>query len=96
MLGLIGATAVNRVEMGLRFVPAVALIQCQVEEDVLAKGSYSKLRIAFILSVQASAEHFHKIMQKIHQLIYTSHSYISRRTKPFFNVVLLVLSSMSL
>ena len=74
MLGLIGVTAVNRVEMEFRFVPAVALIQRQVEEDVLAKGSYSKLRIAFILSVQASAEpHFHKIIQKIHHLIYTSH-----------------------
>ena len=65
MLGLIGVTAVNRVEMEFRFVPAVALIQRLVEEDVLAKGSYSKLRIAFILSVQASAEqHFHKIIQK--------------------------------
>ena len=65
MLGLIGVTAVNRVEMEFRFVPAVALIQRQVEEDVLAKGSYSKRRIAFILSVQASAEeHFHKMLQK--------------------------------
>ena len=51
--------------MELSFVPAVALIQRQVEEDVLAKGSYSKLRIAFILSVQASAEqHFRQIIQK--------------------------------
>ena len=65
MLGLIGVAAVNRVEMEFRFVPAVALTQRQVEEDVLAKGSYSKLRIAFILSVQASAEqHFHKMLQK--------------------------------
>ena len=64
MLGLIGATAVNRVGMELSFVPAVALTQRQVEEDVLAKGSYSKIEIAFILSVQASAEeHFHKILQ---------------------------------
>ena len=63
MLGLIGVTAVNRVEMEFRFVPAVALIQRLVEEDVLAKGSYSKLRIALILSAQASAEeHFHKII----------------------------------
>ena len=66
MLGLSGVTAVNRVEMELSFVPAVALIQRLVEEDVLAKGSYSKLRIALILSVQASAEHqFQEIMQKM-------------------------------
>ena len=65
MLGLSGVTAVNRVEMEFRFVPAVALIQRQVEEDVFAKGSYSKRRIAFILSVQASAEeHFHKMYKK--------------------------------
>ena len=51
--------------MELNFVPAVALTQRQVEEDMIAKGSYSKLEIAFILSVQASAEqHFHKMIKK--------------------------------
>ena len=65
MLGLIGVTAVNRVEMEFRFVPAVALNQRQVEEDMIARGSYSKLEIAFILSVQASAEkHFPKMIKK--------------------------------
>ena len=77
--------------MEFRFVPAVALIQRQVEEDVLAKGSYSKLRIAFILSVQASAEqHFHKMLQNtcmfrfIHltsNMLYTSATVIRYKSR---------------
>ena len=79
LLGLNGVTAVNRVEMEFRFVPAVAMIQRQVEEDVLAKGTYSILRIAFIPSVQASAEqNFHNILQKnvhVQNSLNTKHQY---------------------
>ena len=57
MLGLVGVTAVNRVEMEFSFVHAVALIQRQVqEEDELAKEMYSILWDATLIFTQASVE----------------------------------------